>query len=311
MVARDRDDVAPQPGDAGREEARLVGAARVAEVADEEHGLVARVVAQRVEGDAVVVQVGGEQRRAGVVDAARRRVGEQRREAAHGALHLARVPVARRARVRGGVQQLHELGAARVEGGVVEGTLVEAGPGLDERRRARDGGDREDGRRRADEDAPPPHAERRQPEPEHQRQQRCAAEGEAQRAQDGLLHGRAQSGLGRADRRPRAARGADDDVALDRPRLEVQPHRRAEGVEAHAPVGQRDIGLDLTVGGRGDADRDAAELRVVLAGLATRSPRAMPARARITASTGPRIQAATRRARRPRRVGGRLHTGSR
>ena len=43
---------------------------------------------------------------------------------------------------------------------MVEGPLVEAGPGLDERRRARDGGDRQDGRRRADEDAAPPRAKR-------------------------------------------------------------------------------------------------------------------------------------------------------
>ena len=82
----------------------------------------------------------------------------------------------------------------------------------------------------------------------------------------------AEPGLGGAHGRALAARGAQHDVALDGPRLEVQAHRRPERVEPHAPVGERDVGLDLPVGGRLDADRHAAELRVVLAGARDAQP---------------------------------------
>jgi len=149
---------------------------------------------------------------------------------------------------------------------VVKRALVEAGARLLHRHRAGDGRDRNHGGRRADERQAPALAERREREAEEQREQCRAAEGEAQRAQHGPAHGGAQPRLGRADRRALAARGAQDDVALHGPWLEVQAHRRSERVEPHAPVGERHVGLDLSVRRRGDQHRDAPELGVVLAG---------------------------------------------
>ena len=136
----------PSPAMPGASRRASSRAARVAEVADEEHGLVAGVVAQRVERDAVVVQVGGEQRRAGVVDAARRRVGEQRGEAARrrpGPCSRTRRPPCARSRRRPGAARARRRARRRWGG---RGRARRSSPGPGERRPARDGGDREDGR---------------------------------------------------------------------------------------------------------------------------------------------------------------------
>ena len=308
VVARDRDDPRAEPRDPVAERADLRAAAGVAEVADEEDGLVAGVVLQRVEHDAVVVQVGGQQRGLRVVELAGGGVGEQGGEAADRALDLARVAVARLARIGGGIEQLHEFGAARVVRGTLEGALVEARLGLEDRRPARDRGDGEDGDRRAREHEPAPDAEGREGEAEDERDDRRAAEGEAQRAQHRAPDRVAQPGLGLAQRGPRAARGADHDVALDGPRLDVQAHRGRERVEAHAPVGERDVGLDCAVGRGRHAHGDPAELGLVLAGARDAQPEPTPARARATTTIGARTSAAARRRRWPRRVGGAAFT---
>ena len=177
VVARDRDDAPAEPGDARREQARLGRAAGVAEVADEEHRLVAGVVAAASRARRGCC-AGRRPAAPGACRRAGRRSGRsaarRTRRPRPGPCSRTRRPPCARSRRRRGAGRVRRR--ARSTSGGSRAPLVERRLRALERRAARERRDRDDGDRRADQHAAAALAERGQREAEHERDHRRAAD---------------------------------------------------------------------------------------------------------------------------------------
>ena len=254
VVAGDVDE-RPAGVDDPADEVGLQRRARVAEVADEEQRPAVGGPLERGDGEDVRVQVRGDgEPREAVERLPARRIGDESRQADE--LRVELVVEARRGQPQG-LQRLQRARDVRAVGVVLRlGVRAERGrqQERDEQRREQRGaaGDRERD----------PQAQRRvRPRGErHQRAEPEAGDQDRHEQDDDEVADRARRlGADRRDVEVARLRDPDDGVAVDRPHVDLQPHRQADATEPHAPVDEGRVDVERATMPRIDVEAHRAD----------------------------------------------------
>ena len=254
MVARDVDERPARVGDPA-DEVGLQGRARVAEVADEEQRAAIGRPLERGDGQDVRVQVGGDgEPREAVERLPARGVGDEPCETDELRVELVVEP--RRGQPQG-LQRLERARDVRAVGVVLRlGVRAERG-----RQQERDEQRREQRGARGDRERHPQPQRRVRPRRQrHERAEREPDDQDRHEQDDEEVADRVGRLL--ADRRDvEVARLRDPDhgVAVDRPHVDLQPHRQADAAEPHAPVDERRVDVERATMPRIDVEAHRAD----------------------------------------------------